>query len=105
VELRPAPRVAVGKATTVGTNACVRKRRPVARRALVDQEDDAPSSATAYAKNPTTARPWRPGRQERILEAQCKKRGQRPSLTFRDGVRACWGARWREGVMLTQTRA
>jgi hypothetical protein len=73
-ELRPAPWVAAGKATAVGTNACAWKRRPVARRALADQEDGAPFSATACVKHPTTPRPWRRGRQERNLEARRKKR-------------------------------
>jgi hypothetical protein len=104
MELRPVPWVAAGKATVAGTNACVWKRRPVARCALGDQEDGAPFSVTACAKHPTTARPWRRGQQERNLEARRKKRGQRPSLAFRVGVRACWGARRREGIVPARTR-
>jgi hypothetical protein len=42
-----------------GTNACVWKRRPVARCALADQEDGAPFSVTACVKQTPTARPWR----------------------------------------------
>jgi hypothetical protein len=104
-ELRATPWVAAGKATAVGTNACARKLRPVAWRALGDQEGGAPSPPTACAKHPATARPWRRGRQKRILEARRKKRDQRSSLAFRVGVRACWGARWSESVTPTQTRA
>jgi hypothetical protein len=37
-ELGPTPWVAAGKATAVGTSARARKLRPVARRALGDQE-------------------------------------------------------------------
>jgi hypothetical protein len=44
-----------------GTNACVWKRRTVARCALVDQEDGVPFSVTACAKQTPTVRPWRRG--------------------------------------------
>jgi hypothetical protein len=104
-ELGPASGVATGKATAVGTNAGARKLRPAARRALGDQEDGALPPVTTCAKHPTTTRPWRRGRQKRTLEALRKKRDQRSSLAFRVGVRACWGARWRESVVPTRTRA
>jgi hypothetical protein len=77
----------------------------VARCALGDQEGGAPSPATTCAKHLATVRPWRRGRQKRILEARRKKRDQRSSLAFRFGVRACWGARWRESVAPTRMRA
>jgi hypothetical protein len=104
-ELGPAPWVAAGKATAVGTNACARKLRPAARRALGGQEDGALPPATACAKHPTTARPWRRGRKKHTLEARRKKRDQRSSLAFRVSVRTCWGARWRESVVPARTRA
>jgi hypothetical protein len=88
-----------------GTNACVWKRRPVVKRALAGQEDDAPFSASTCAKQPTMARPWRRGRQERNLEVRRKKRGQRPSLASRVKVRACWGARLCEGDVPARTHA
>jgi hypothetical protein len=88
-----------------GANACVRKRRPLVRRALAGQEGGAPFSASACVKQPTTVRPWRRGRQERNLEVQRKKRGQRPSLVSRVRVHACWGAHLREGDVPARTRA
>jgi hypothetical protein len=57
-ELGPAPWVAAGKATAVGTSTRARKLRPAARRALGDQEDGALSPATTRVKHPTTGRPW-----------------------------------------------
>jgi hypothetical protein len=103
-ELGPAPWVAAGKATAVGTSARARKLRLVARRALGNQEGGAPSPATACAKHLTTARSWRRGRQRCGGEARRNKRDQRSSLAFRVGVRVCWGARSRESVVPARER-
>jgi hypothetical protein len=104
-ELEPAPWVAAGKATAVGISARARKLRPVARCALGDQESGAPSFATTCAKHPTTARPWRRGRQKCGGEARRKKKGPKVQPRLQVGVHACWGARWRESVVPARTGA
>jgi hypothetical protein len=71
----------------------------VAKRALAGEEGGAPSSASTCARQPSTARPWRRGRQECKLEVRRKRRGQRPSLASRAKARACWGARLRGGIV------
>jgi hypothetical protein len=88
-ELGLAPWVAAGKATAVGTSARARKLRPVARRALGDQERrslpcgrvrEAPDHSEAVAARSTDAR-WRGPR---------KKKGPKVQPRLRVGVRACW---------------
>jgi hypothetical protein len=72
-ELGLAPWVAAGKATAVGTSARARKLRPVARRALGNQERrslpcgrvrEAPDHSEAVAARSTDAR-WRGPTQEK----------------------------------------
>jgi hypothetical protein len=61
----------------LGTNTRGWKRRPVAKRALAGQEGGAPSSAFACARQPSTARPWRRGRQEWKLEVRRTRERER----------------------------
>jgi hypothetical protein len=81
------------------------KLRTVTRRALGDQESGAPFPVSTCAKHPTTARPWQRGRPKRGGEARRKKKGQQVQPRLWVGVHACWGARWRESVVPTRTRA
>jgi hypothetical protein len=59
--LRPAPWVAADTTAAVGLER-VWERRLAAKRVLAGQEGGAPSSVSACARQPATARPWRRGR-------------------------------------------
>jgi hypothetical protein len=56
--LRPAPWVAADSTAVAGL-VCAWDRQLVAKRALAGQEGGTPSSASACARQPATARPWR----------------------------------------------
>jgi hypothetical protein len=64
-----------------------------------------PPLATACAEFPTMARPWQRGRSIHGGEAQRKRKGPKVQPRPRVGVRACWGARWRESVGLAWSHA
>jgi hypothetical protein len=103
--LRPAPWVAVDTTAAAGLERAW-ERRLVAKCALAGQEGGASSSAYACARQPATARPWRRGRRVVRTGGPAQEKGQRPSLASRVTVRACRGARLREGVAArTDTRA
>jgi hypothetical protein len=95
--LRPAPWVAADSTTAAGLKRAW-ERWLVAKRALAGQEGSAPSSASACARQPATARPWRRRRRGGRAAGPAQEKGQRPSLASRVTVRECWGARLREGV-------
>jgi hypothetical protein len=103
--LRSAPWVAAVSTAAAGLER-EWERRLVAKRALAGLEGGAPSSASACARQPAKARPWRRGRRGVRAGGPAQEKGQRPSLTSRVTVHACWGARLREGVAArTDTRA
>jgi hypothetical protein len=97
VALRPAPWVAADPTAAAGLVRAW-ERWMVVKRALAGQEGGAPSSASACAWQPATARPWRRRRRGGRAGGPAQENGQRPGLASRVTVRACWGARLREGV-------
>jgi hypothetical protein len=101
--LRPAPWVAADSTAAAGLERAW-ERRLVAKRALAGQEGGAPSSASARARQPATARPWRRGRRGVRAGGPAQEKGQRPSLASTVTVRACWGACLREGVVVAVTK-
>jgi hypothetical protein len=97
VALRPAPWVAADPTAATGLVRAW-ERRMVVKRALAGQEGGAPSSASACARQPATARPWRRRQRGGRAGGPAQEKGQRPGLASMVTVRACWGARLREGV-------
>jgi hypothetical protein len=95
--LRPAPWLVADPTATAGLVRAW-ERRLVAKRALAGQKGGTPSSASACARQPATARPWRRRRRGGRAGGPAQEKGQRPGLAFRVTVRACWGARLCEGV-------
>jgi hypothetical protein len=104
-KLGPAPWVAAGKASAVGTSARVRGSSERWQGVHLATKRAVLPPATACAKYPTTMRPWRRGRPKHGDEARRKKKGPKVQPRLRVGVRASWGARWRESVVPARTRA
>jgi hypothetical protein len=91
-----------------GRHTCVRARSGWWQGVYVAVKGAAfPSFATACVTYPATTRPWRRGSSDTRRRVPAQEKGTKgPVLPPpRVGVRACWGAQWRENVEPAWSRA